>query len=470
MSTLFFHGDRVYKLKKPVDNGFLDFTEVASRREACHREVELNRRFAPDVYLGVADISMGGDELDHVVVMRRLAEGRRLSALLDDPSTVDELRRLAHLVGTIHGAAPRGPEIDALSGHAALRRLWDEGIEQISQYAGSVLEAADVDRLDRLSHEYLAGRGALFDSRVADGHACDGHGDLQAEDIFCLEDGPRILDCLEFDDRLRYGDVLNDVAFLAMDLERLGHRDLAQEFLERYREFVGGSWPSSLEHHYMAYRAHVRAKVACIRHTQGDPEARALARSFHALALAHLEAGRIDITLVGGTPGTGKSSVARELADRLDAVVVSSDDVRDELQPRRSSDSDVALHEERYAPELVDAVYDEMLRRARLMVTMGERVVLDASWLDPQRRERAHQLAASSSTPLIELRCDCSAELAEARIVRRQVQGGDSSEATVSIARLMAAEATPWTSAHVIDTGLTLDGAVSLAEAIVTRR
>ena len=106
--------------------------------------------------------------------------------------------------------------------------------------------------------------------RIAEGRAVDGHGDLLADDIFCLDDGPRILDCIEFDEALRLGDGLSDVAFLAMDLEHLGRPDLAQRFLDAYREATADVWPSSLEHHHVAYRAQVRAKVAAIRAAQGD--------------------------------------------------------------------------------------------------------------------------------------------------------------------------------------------------------
>ena len=123
------------------------------------------------------------------------------------------------------------------------------------------------------ARRYLDGRGQLFAARIAHEKVRDGHGDLLADDIFCLDDGPRILDCIEFDDRLRYGDVLADVAFLAMDLERVGAADLGVRFLAWYREFAAENYPETLAQHYIAYRAHVRAKVACLRAGQGDAAA-----------------------------------------------------------------------------------------------------------------------------------------------------------------------------------------------------
>jgi aminoglycoside phosphotransferase family enzyme/predicted kinase len=468
ISTLVFVGDRVYKAKKAVTTGFLDFSTVAARRAACHREVDLNRRLAPDVYLGVAEIAMEGTEVDHVVVMQRLPEERRLSRRLEEATVESDLRHVAHLVASFHDAADRGPDIDAASGHAAVTELWEEGIGQLDDFAGDVVDRVTADRVALLAREYLAGRSVLLDERVATGRACDGHGDLQAEDIFVLDDGPRVLDCLEFDDRLRYGDVLADVAFLAMDLERLGHPELGRQFVDRYRELSADSWPTSLAHLHIAYRAHVRAKVACIRAGQGDPDAASAARSLLHLALVHLEASRVHLVLVGGGPGTGKSTLAAELAERLDAVLLSTDEIRDAVVPRGSAPSG-ELHEGRYRPELVERVYDEMLRRADALVTRGERVVLDASWLDPARRDAARDLATRTSCRLTELHCTCPVELAAERIARRAATGGGASEATAEIARALAADAPAWPEAVEVATEGSASDAAGLAEAVVTR-
>lgn len=440
-----------------------------SRWIACHREVELNRRLAPDIYLGVADVAMDGEAIDHIVVMRRLPEERRLSARLDMPCVADDLRHLAHLVATFHDGADRSQEINASSDHAALIGLWEAGIDQISTFSGSVLDRDDVQHAAELARQYLAGRRPLIDRRVSDGRACDGHGDLQAEDIFMLDDGPRVLDCLEFDDRLRHGDVLGDVAFLAMDLERLGHLGLASEFLDRYRDLSHDNWPSSLAHLHIAYRAHVRAKVACLRSQQGDPDAADAARSLHCQALAHLETGRIRLVVVGGGPGTGKSTLSRDLADRLGAVVLSSDLVRDDLLPRHGDGQD-RLHRGRYAPDRVEAVYVELLRRARMLLEQGESVVLDASWLDPRQRNEARQLAEQTSSMLSELQCECPNDIVASRIRRRMAEGSSASDATPQLARALTSAVAPWPEAIVIDTRLPLGDAVGLAEAVATRR
>jgi predicted kinase len=273
-----------------------------------------------------------------------------------------------------------------------------------------------------------------------------------------MDDGPRILDCLEFDDELRFGDVLNDVAFLAMDLGRLGHPELGERFLAEYRRLSGARWPDSLARHYMAYRAHVRAKVACLRDARGGTAAASSARSLHATAVRHLESARLRLVLVGGLPGTGKTTVSRPLAERLGAHRVSSDEVRDELFPRGA-----ATETDRYRPESVDRVYTEMLRRAELSLGLGEHVVLDASWLHERHRSAARGLAERAGAALVELRCACPAEVARHRIERRARTGTDASEATVEVAQALAGSADPWPAVHRIDTDAPVTEAVTTA-------
>ena len=159
----------------------------------------------------------------------------------------------------------------------------------------------------------------------------DGHGDLLADDIFCLDDGPRILDCIEFDDRLRHGDVLADVAFLAMDLERVGAADLGGRFLSWYREFAAETYPESLAQHYVAYRAHVRAKVACLRASQGDTAAGDRARQLLRMTEDHLKPGPGRAHHRRRATWYGKSTLAAALADRLGWTVLRSDEVRKDL-------------------------------------------------------------------------------------------------------------------------------------------
>lgn len=384
-AAVFFLGDRVYKVKKPVDLGFLDFTAPIARRAVCHREVELNRRLAPDVYLGVAEVAdPEGEPCEWMVVMRRMPEDRRLSTLVRSGVAVDdELRALARLLAAFHAKAERGPAIDEAGSASGLRARWTTNIAEMEPFRGDPLDAPLLDEIAERALRYVDGRGPLFAARVAAGMICDGHGDLTTDDVFCLPDGPRALDCLEFDDRLRWVDGLDDVAFLAMGLEGLDKPELATSFLDYYAEFTGSRRIISLEHHYVAYRAVVRAKVASVRHVQGVGEAADEARSLAALALRHLRAAEPRLILVGGLPGTGKSTVATGVADELHAVLLRSDRVRKEAGQRDPRYSGAAEWEQGlYRPDTTRRTYEVLLRRARELLALGESVVLDASWND----------------------------------------------------------------------------------------
>lgn len=456
-------GDRAYKLKKPVDLGFLDFTTLAARRRICHREVELNRRLAPDVYLGVADVhDPHGRPCEHLVVMRWMPDDRRLSTLVRAGAPVaDDLRRLARLLAAFHSRTARRPEIADEGRRDALRDRWVASFEQTRPYRGTVLPESSAEEVERLALRFLGGRAALFDARADDGRVVDGHGDLMADDVFCLDDGPRPLDCLEFDDRLRWLDALDDASFLAMDLERLGAADLAHTFLEWYVDFAGDPAPASLRHHYVAYRAFVRAKVACLRHDQGGEDAAAEARLLTTMAVRHLRAGAVELVLVGGLPGTGKSTVAGGIADRLNITLLSSDRIRKELagiSPQTSASSPYG--EGVYSADHTDRTYAELLNRAEKLLSHGESVVLDASWNDGRRRDAAVALAERLDADLAALRCVAPTELTAERLRRRR---GDVSDADEAVAEAMAAHADPWPEATVLDTRQPVETSVAAA-------
>ena len=257
VSILAFGTERVWKCKKAVRFPFIDLSTIERRLANCERELQLNRRLAADVYLGVVPVDdQMGRTVDYVVEMRRLPGDYRLSALVGDDANggqvcVDDL---AELLVRFHERAPTGGDIDRSALPTALRDLWSRSLQELRPFAGPVVDAPTCELVEAEAMRYVAGRSALLEERAAAGRIRDGHGDLLADDVFCLLDGPRILDCLEFDDRLRYGDVLADVGFLAMDLERLGRTDLARRLLDRYQDRSADHWPASLEHFYIAYR------------------------------------------------------------------------------------------------------------------------------------------------------------------------------------------------------------------------
>jgi predicted kinase len=379
-----------------------------------------------------------------------------------------ELWRLAHLLATFHARATRSAAADEAAGVVATRARWRANTEALVRLRSVRTLGPGVEVIQGLADRYLDGRGPLLQHRIAIGAAVDGHGDLLADDIFCLDDGPRVLDCIEFDDHLRMGDRLADVAFLAMDLERLGRPDLAEHFLRAYREHSAAHWPSSLAHHQVAYRAQVRAKVTAIRAEQGDEDAAFEASRLLQLANAHLEAGRVRLVLVGGLPGTGKSTVAAAISETLDATVLRSDEVRKEQagipldQP-----APAAFRSGLYTDAATDATYEALLERARVALGMGESVVVDASWGSSQWRARARVVAEAAHADLDELRCAAPAAVTGPRLAARAAEGQDPSDATADIAAAMEAVASAWPEAALLDTARPLDQTLAAARAAV---
>jgi aminoglycoside phosphotransferase family enzyme/predicted kinase len=468
VSTLFFVGDRVFKLRKPVQFGFLDFRSRCSRQEDCEREVALNRRLAPDVYLGVADLSMEGRLLDHMVVMKRMPQDRRLAALARRGEDLDPwLHQVAVALFAFHSRAQRSSEISADATDKALCALWQESFNETDPFVGSILDDRDETEIRAHVERWIAGRKPLFDARIASGCVCDGHGDLQAEDIFCLDDGVRMLDCIEFSDRLRHGDVCADVTFLAMDIERLGHPGAADRFLVDYQRLARDPFPDTLIHHYIAFRAYVRAKVACLRSALNADGAREEARQLQGLALDHLRRARMRLVLVGGLPGCGKTTLATGLATATGWTVLRSDEIREQIRDLAIDSSRVGTagyREGHYRPEVTAAVYEELLRQAEHCLGLGQSVILDASWTDDSWRDAARSLADRTFSDLAEFRCEAAPQLAADRIARRLANHSDISEATPEIARAMSRTADPWPSAMVVDSAaLAPDEAVTQA-------
>lgn len=455
VSTIFLVGDRAAKLKKAVSFPFIDLSTREARERICHREVELNRRLAPDVYLGVYDIvDPDGEPTDHLVMMRRMPDDRRLAALVvARTAPLGAMRDLAHLLASFHLRAATSDEISSAGSRDAISHRWEQGFAEIGPILSTAHARSLEDDIEHAARRYLAGRERLFAARQAQGRIRDGHGDLLADDVFLLDDGPRVLDCLEFDDELRYGDVLADTAFLAMDLERLGAPDSAVELLAAHREDAGDSYPATLAHHYIAMRAHIRAKVAALRAGQVGGSAGAEVDALLSLTAAHLRCGRVTLTLVGGAPGTGKSTLAAGIADARRWTILRSDEVRkdllgiDHLEPS-SSGLDVGTYSERHTRR----TYEELLDRARSLLELGEPVVLDASWANETFRTLARELAATASADLVELRCVVDPDTAARRISARLRTATDPSDATPEIAETIRHRFDPWPDAVPIDT------------------
>jgi aminoglycoside phosphotransferase family enzyme/predicted kinase len=449
ISRLFFTPTRVYKLLKPIRTGFLDHTDPARRVVAAAAELELNRRLAPDVYLGEGDLREGNELTDRMIVMRRLPDDRRLSALVGTPEFASHLRSVAKSVASFHARLPPVAEPVPLSTAEGLARFWRSSIDDMSPSVGELFEPDEFDDVTRLSLDFLKHHAELFDLRRAAGFIRDGHGDLIAHDIFVLDDGPRILDCLAFDAEYRVSDVLADIGFLVMDVERLAGWAAARYLMACYCEFSNEHHPSSLAHHYVAYRAHVRAKVATLRWTQGDAAAADEARRHHAQAHDHLRRARTTMMLLGGGPGTGKTTLADALSGELGWPTLDSDTLRKDLCGIDHCDHRVALHPNLYSPVNTEETYRRLIERAGSVLAAGESVIVDATWASARHRALARRAATEAGARVVEVECRLDPDTTVERILWRQRFGQDASDATAS---LVGEARDPWPAAIQLDT------------------
>jgi aminoglycoside phosphotransferase family enzyme len=271
MSFLFLTGEYVYKVKKPVNLGYLDYTTLEKRRFFCQQEIKLNRRLCPDIYLEVVpiisrqgQISLGGEGeiIEYAVKMKQLPADRMMDKLLPQNMVTEEMvARVAEKLAAFHDKARTSPEISAYGKLEAIKINTDENFTQTEQYIDVSIPSDKYNRIKAYTDNFLESNKSLFDKRVKDGKIKDCHGDLHAAHV-CLANGICIYDCIEFNDRFRYGDVASEVAFLAMDLDRFQHADLSQAFFNAYVRFSRDKELPQLLNFYKCYRAYVRGKVS----------------------------------------------------------------------------------------------------------------------------------------------------------------------------------------------------------------
>ncbi len=466
LSRLFFTPNRVYKILKPVTTSFASFAATEDRLAGMEAEYYLNSRISPDVYLGVTDLVENDQVVDRMLIMRRLPDDRQLSALLERDGSSGQIRQYvreaARTIAAFHAAQEpiRGRQAHPASS-SALEANWNDNFTNLAHLTrpgtapdgNALIDRRHFDELREMVTDYLSGRHQLFNDRQRSGRVIDGHGDLRAEHVFCLDDGARIIDCVAFRDDYRIVDVLNDVAFLAMDLHRLAGRELAGYFISAYDEFSNEHHPSTLAHFFVAYRAHIRAKVAAIRLSQGNSDAALAVQMYHQLAVEHMRAAQVRLVLVGGGAGVGKSTVAEGLAQQLRAVWLRSDEIRKAMGGMKADDHAYAQPDEGlYRPEISNKVYTALVEQAGELLERGENVVLDATWSKTRHRVEARNLASDKSAQLTELKCHTSLAIAKERIERRGAMVFNPSDATVETADYLAANFDLWPQSIEVDT------------------
>ena len=457
ISRLFFAGARVYKVKKPVDLGFLDFSTLERRRHFCEEEVRLNRRLAGDTYLGVVPIARAaggalavggeGEVVEYAVEMRCLPAARMLERLLDEGAIDNELLgRLAERLAEFHAAASTGEGVDGYGAPDAVAGVVEGNVEELVPFtrtadgAEALLSPALHAFLLAHVRAFLRRERGLLEERVVRGRIRDGHGDLHAGNVCATADELVIYDALEFSSALRCGDVALDLAFLAMDLDQRGFPGFARWLVRRYAELAGEDVAvfERLVAFYSVHRALVRAKVAAIGAGQRDEEGRRAleraARRYFALAVGYGLGPALVLTC--GLPGVGKTHSARELARPLRAVVLRSD-VRRRVVVGAAVEEE-SWREGAFSPEQSERTYGSLLESAREAIAGGRTVIVDATFGERARRAPFVEAAARLRCPLYVLHVTAPRDVALARLERRASDPHEDSQAGPEVHLRMA--------------------------------
>jgi hypothetical protein len=461
-SAVLLAGDRAYKLKKPENLGFFDYSTAHARRHFCMEEVRLNARLAPDVYLGVApvledrrggvsfasvfslnavpqpgELIERGRVLDYAVVMRRLPEEATLEARVRSGKVTSALlREVAERVVAFHASAETSEHIASFGQTDVIAYNWRENFAQMRPYIGRTLDQVTFDHIERWINQSLAGRAKLFATRVREGRVRDCHGDLRMQHIYAFDEPAteqqrlEIIDCIEFNERFRYSDVAAEVAFLTMELDAAGRSDLARVFVDAYVKKSGDAGLRELLSFYSCYRACVRGKVRSFELdepeiSQAEREsARQEAQALFQLAASYASGPTGPVVLmVGGLMGSGKSTLAMILAQDLGWEVISSDVTRKRLLAEQraaaSNMASAAFGAGAYEKGWTNRTYAALVRAARSRVDEGRSVILDATWSSRAYRRRAAMMAIKHGARPVFMECFCPCEVALERLARR---------------------------------------------------
>jgi uncharacterized protein len=479
---VFLSESTVWKIKKPVDFGFLDYTTLEKRHSACQAEVSLNARLAPHVYQGVVPITQDaagnhsidgrGDVVDWAVKMVRLPDDRRADVLLESGRlTTEDLDKLGEYLARFHAEMPANDEVARFGSPEVVFANVKENFAQTRDAVRAHLSEAEAAEVERTQVGFIESHRELLATRMSQGRIRDGHGDLRLEHVYLTDaQAPTIIDCIEFNERFRYADACADIAFLSMDLERLGRADLAERFLAAYARASGDYDLYRLVNFYEGYRAYIRGKVASILSSDAGTNletrerAKKDARRSYLLALSEGRERLLKpaVIAVGGIIASGKSTVAARIAALANAPVVDADGTRKGMLGVSST---TPMHDPAwtgaYSPDVTERVYSELIRRAGCVLSSGRPVVLEASFRARASRRKARELAHEIGVPFYFVECKASPDESRLRLRDRAAQGSVSDGRLEIfddfVAHWEAVEELPHEEHIVVDTCLPLD-------------
>ncbi len=450
ISYVLLAGDYAYKIKKPLDLGFLDFSTLEARRRCCEEELRLNRRTAPDIYLATVRITGSetapvldgaGPAIEHAVKMRRFAQDALLDRMAKrgelSPTLVDAIARK---LAAFHATVAKAERDSGFGSPAGVTAPAQKNFDHIKELIGDAPDVPQLERLRAWTEQEGARLASVFAARQRGGFVRECHGDLHLGNIALIGGEPVLFDCIEFSADLRWIDVMNEVAFLIMDLADHRLPGLAIRCLNAYLEVTGDFAGLAVLRYYMVYRAMVRAKVACIRAHQPGLAREAQAaieteyRGYFHLAERLARRGRPALTLTHGLSGSGKTTVAGALAERLGAIRVRSDIERKRLFGLpETARTGSAVGGGIYDPRTTRRTYARLADLARAVLEAGWPVIVDATFLRDTERAAFRSLARELAVPAVIVSCTAPDAELRARILARERTRADASEADLAV-------------------------------------
>jgi len=446
ISYIFIAGDFVYKIKKPVNFGFLDFTSLEKRKYYCEEELRLNKRLAPSIYLDVVPIAKDaqdnitlngrGKVVDYAVLMKKLPLDKMLKTLLAQ-GRVDEkiMDAVADKIAAFHRSAATGKQIDEMGSIATIRNNHEENFAQTLNYINVTIPQYQYNFIKSYAEQFLAKNEALLRKRVEDHKIKDCHGDLHLEHI-CIAEEIIIFDCIEFNERFRFGDIAAEVAFLTMDLDFNGYPQQAEFFIQSYLKYSGDDDILKLLNFYRCYYAYVRGKVISFRLNQKEippqehEQITITAKRYFDLAYKY--AVRLEepvLILTAGLMGCGKSYQARHLSAHFDAQIIRTDVLRKELLNIEPTEKHhVEFGHGIYADDISRLTYDKAYEMATALIKSGKPVIIDASFKRRLERRKAVELAEKLGIPFYIVECTCCDEIVKKRLDKRAGEKNNASD------------------------------------------
>lgn len=449
ISWVLLAGHYAYKIKKPVDFGFINFSSLKARQYYCEEEIRLNRRLAPKIYLGVAVIGGSSKDpilgaqpaIEYAVRMRRFAASRQMDRLLASNKILPQhIDSLAATIACFHDNLPAADIHSSFGTSGVVRQDAEQNFSQLQVLLTERRDVASLAALRNATASEYAAQHSLIEQRLQQGFVRECHGDLHLGNIVLIEGQAVPFDGIEFNPALRWIDVMSEVAFTVMDLLHYQRADLAWRFLNAWLEVTGDYAGISLLRFYLGYRAMVRAKVSAIRAAQSGlssdraTEAWASCCGYLTLAADCFVRKETALIITHGLPGSGKSTFAQIALERLHAIRLRSDVERKRLFGLNSlADSRASTGLDLYSPEITQRTYARLLDLARELLHAGYTVIVDAAFLKQAERVQFLRLAEEMSVSFVIASIQAGSESLHARIMQRQAAASDASEADITV-------------------------------------